>query len=221
MAERIKTNRKDVSEFLERVGYPIPQEDIIEVFPGYFPDRRVLRVKNGGLIEPSRVLKIRPDDEKAQREVANLGQLLASYRFYGADFKYLNTRHILDSGYLVIDMPYLGMSLARLGTELDLVELGQLSPDDALFTGFTRERIGSLVRGLGNAHERFTGNYGLVHGDLFQGKAPNNLVFHPQLERLLLVDAEALVEVEDENIERFRRQLSQTEEWIYENLLIK
>lgn len=177
MAEVIYTNPQETSGFLEKAGFHIKQEQIIEVFPGYFPDRRIFRLANSGG-ETSRVIKIRPFNEPAQREIDNLKPLLPSYRFSGTYFGYLKTEKPEKSKFVAINMPYSGIDLVKLGSDLDMQDLGYAEDNQAYFAGFTAEQITHLIGELRSAQTSFAQRYGLIHGDVFQMKSPNNIVYH-------------------------------------------
>lgn len=220
MSEAVSSSPEETANFLEKIGHPVLRQRIIEVFPVSFPERRVLRVRDDSN-EGSRVLKVRPDDAEAQEEVEKLKPLLASYRFAGAHFRYLQTQHLFVSGYLVINMPYLGRDLIKLGTDLDMLNLGQVEPNEVTFRGFPNDQIRKLVDNLQRAHISFAQKYGLIHGDVIQERAPNNVVYHDALNKLFLVDAEALAQTDETTTNRFLQQLSGVEEWMCENLLVE
>jgi len=217
----VVTNISETSEFLTRIGYPIKPDEIIEVFPGYFPNRRVLRVRSN---EQSgcHVVKIRPYDDEGLTEVKKLQLLLASERFLGSHWPDVRFDSLNKSSYMAIKMPYLGIDLTRLGKVLDLWELGYIDEKDVLVKGFTASQIKHLASVLRLGHAQFSEKYGLVHGDLFIGNVvPNNLVYQPEMDKLFMVDAEALARVSGETTDRFYQQVDQVEEWMCTNLLIK
>lgn len=218
MAEMILTDTAETATFLQKISYPLPREQILEVYPGYFPERRVLRVRKE-CPTGSKVLKIRPDDQAGATEVYKLQCLLACERFMGAHNCGVEVTHIQRSAYMIIHMPYLGVDITRLSKDLDLLELGYLEEEEVLFRGFTSGQIRRLVDQLRNGHRAFSDKYGLVHGDLFQQRSPNNIVYDSSLERLFLVDAEALAEVTEESTDRFCDQLDKVQEWMCTSLM--
>lgn len=82
MCELMRPTIAEASVFTTMKGYPLSSDDILKVFPTYFPERRVIQVRTKGR-ESSRILKFRPFNEKAKLEITNLEKLLASYRFAG------------------------------------------------------------------------------------------------------------------------------------------
>ncbi len=217
MAELILPNSENTASFLSRIGFEIPRESIMEVFPGYFPDRRVLRVRNDGA-ESSRVLKVRPDNDQARAEAIKLISLLAEYRFCGAHFQSLKVDALPQSKYLIMNMPYLGIDITKLGQEMDLVQLGYKEPEDSAFTGFTESEIKTLIKKLKGGHTSFTNHYQLVHGDLFPQTSPNNIVYNLETNKLFFVDAEALTQATPEAIDRFNENMDKVEEWMFASL---
>lgn len=218
MAEIVHSNPNEAASFLKRAGYQISEDKIIEVFPGYFPDRRVLRVKEPGG-EETRVLKVRQQGREAQREIDHLKPLLASYRFSGGHFGALNIPKLPDSRFIVIDMPYLGRDICRLCEDISLAEYEGGKAPEGSFRGFSAQEISRLVQNLRQSQIAFSQKYDLIHGDTFQMRSPNNIVFNDTLNRLLLVDAEALTEADVPAMERFNEGLDKVEEWMCENLL--
>lgn len=214
MAELVRSNPEDAASFLERIGLPIPKDKIIEVFPGYFPERRVLHVQTPGK-EASRVIKIRPDDKEAREEARKLRILLAQYRFFGAHYQDLDVKTLPQSKYIAMNMPYLGVNLIEL--ESDMFKLGQEKPANT-FTGFSEKQIRALIGRLRTCHGNFSGHYQLVHGDLFVENSPNNIVYQANMGKLFLVDAEALTEATEEAISRFDYNVGKVEEWMFANL---
>ncbi len=167
MAEVVYSNPIESSDFLQKAGFHIKPEQIIEVYPGYFSDRRVIRVASSGR-ENSRVIKVRPFDGFAQREIESLKPLLSSYRFSGTHFGHLKTDHPWGSKFVAINMPYLGVDLARLGGDLDMQELGYDNDNQTYFQGFTDQQITYLIRELRLSQANFAQRYGIIHGDVFQ-----------------------------------------------------
>ncbi len=222
MAELLRPTIVEASSFATERGYPLESADVLNVFPTFFPERRVLQVKSAGR-EQSRVLKFRPHDEGAEREVKKLEKLLSSYRFSGVAFDYLKVHRLPERQYLVMDMPYLGVTLHELAMQMDMLDLGYLEPEEAWFKGFTDRQADDLVEQLIKSHLAFARKYCHLHGDVFQRTAPNNIVYHPDLQRLFLVDAEALAPVQcelcDDKRATFIGQMEAVDAWIAENLV--
>lgn len=219
MGEIHRHTPEGTASFMEKIGYPIKSEDILQTYPIYFAERRVFRIVGDGT-HGEEVLKVRPDDDKAQQELSKLTTLFASYSYSGAKFPSVEGIHLPDSGHVVFKMSYLGRNLTELGEDLDLVEMGEIENDDDTFEGFSADEIDRLLRELKASHRNFSQNHGLIHGDAIQLGVPNNIVYHRELEKLFFVDAEALGERDSERELRFFDQMRSVEEWIYESLLV-
>lgn len=199
---------------MSEIGYPLSSDDVDHVFRVHFDDRRVIRVDD-------RVLKARPLGDKAEKEASQAQTLISSYRFSGGHFPGVHTHRFEDSDYLIIDMPHIGYSLKELGTSLDYQDLGYDGEiqREYTFTGFRQQHIQNLVDNLERAHRNFSDRHGLIHGDLFQVGSPNNILYNPSIDRLLLIDAEALGQATPERIQRFEKQMGRVEEWMNMGLL--
>jgi hypothetical protein len=224
MAEMNEYSPNDASLFLSRIQFPVPEDQIREVFPCFFPDRRVLHV-NGPFLghEPhdERVLKVRPTSYATKEEVRKLTLLLASDR-YGGGLKGRAGIHIHEIGpskYTVIDMPYLGVDLHKLAMKLDMIDLGYEEPDPNGFVGFTDRELMKILKILRTSHMEFAEKTGIIHGDLIQNGAANNIVYDAKRKRLLFVDAEAMTDTTEESIARFTDQMAQLEQWMCKNVL--
>ncbi len=115
-------------------------------------------------------------------------------------------------------MPWLGYSLGHLGSILDLQLFENYS--QRMMTGFTFEQVKVLWDNAVEDAQNFAAKYSLVHGDLYQKCAPNNIVFHPIDFRLYLIDAEALNIANPETTDRFINQMNLVKSWTNENLVI-
>lgn len=219
MAELFHSTRPDVSVFMESLGFSIPESQITKVYPIFFPNRRVFRI-SGNLGREDEVLKVRPADEKAELELKKLNCLFSSYRYFGGHFPAVRSRYLEKSSYVIFHMSYLGNNLGELASILDLVELGYADVEEDDFRGFSDENIHRFIDQLRNSHMKFAAQYGYIHGDLIQDGSPNNIVFNSELERLFLVDAEALAPTSEESLFRFNKQVDQVEEWMCSSLLL-
>ncbi len=217
-AELLHPSKDDILLFTQRIGFSLDTDSVEQIYSTYFPqERRVVRIRDAHY--NSKVLKIRPDNEHGRREWKKLQLLFASYRFSGGHFPSVNLLSLPDSSYLVFDMAYLGSSLNELGTVLDLIEYGEIDSSEVLFHGFSRDNITRLLCQLENGHRAFATHHQMIHGDVLQQGAPNNIVYHPELDRLFFVDAEALAVGSEEGILRFSDQMQQVENWMCMNLL--
>lgn len=210
----------ETARFMESLGYPIPEKQILQTYPIHFPDRRVFRVA-GAKDSEEKVLKVRPDNEEAREELKKLRLLFSSYRYSGGSFPAVEPVFLTPAKYVVFRMSYLGRNLGELGATLDLLERGDLKETENTFKGFSQETIQQLVGQLRQSHKNFTEQYGYVHGDIIQHKVPNNVVFYPELDRLrlYLVDAEALAPADEKVLFRFEQEIERLEEWMCESLL--
>lgn len=120
-------------------------------------------------------------------------------------------------------MPYLGLSLYEMASQLDLLDLGHIELENAWFRGFTRSTVDHLVSNLVKAHLAFAEKYCYIHGDIFQHSSPNNIVYHPDMQKLFLVDAEALAPLTNEAFDKqasFIEQMEAVDSWMRENLVV-
>ncbi len=218
MSELIRSSPSETSIFMKSLGYDIDPKRIVQNYPVSFPKRKVFRVA-GEKGSKDRVLKVRPADQKARMEEEKLRTLFASYRYHGGHFPAVKTIELPQKQYLAFKMSYLGRALSELCQDLDLLEVGQIERGSGVFQGFSGESIQQLVDNLSSSHRNFTRDYGLIHGDLIQKGSPNNVVFHSELGRLFLVDAEALTPINEASQSRFEEQIGRLEEWMVENLL--
>lgn len=217
MAEIFRPTSEEVADFIQTKGYCLDPANILQVYPGVFSNRKVFKIHDPALGE-DRVLKARPLDSSGAIESKKLNKLISSYRYSGTHFRALNQIELSASGYLIMNMPYLGLNLYELANYLDLIELGQIEEQsqDYVFKGFSQKEINQLMDRLLRDHLNFTRNTNLIHGDIFQQPdgSPNNVVYHPQLNTLFLVDAEAMTDYDDDTKARFLEQMGRTHEWM-------
>lgn len=205
-------------QFMNSVGYPISEQEILQTYPIYFENRMVLRVI-GSDENQDKVLKVRSYEKESILECKKLHLLFSSYRYSGGCFPTVRDERIEKSNYAVFDMSYLGPDLGELVTTLDLIEYGYLEKSNESFRGFPTEKITTLVDQLRFSHMNFAKQHEYVHGDMVQNGCPNNIVYHPEIDCLFLVDAEAMAPVNEERLLRFEKQIQQVEEWMHRNLL--
>lgn len=210
MAEFIIPTMHETREFLDRVAVELDQKEIVKVYGGVFPDRKVL------LLSDNSILKIRSTTNEGLAEVTKLKVLEASYRIPDGRIPAV-TVDLLSSGYMVIHMPWLGVSLPELAQEMSSLDYDPKS--QVSFRGFTEIQVRSFIQSLLDAHMQFAHEYGLIHGDVKQqGHPPSNVVFNQSLNSLLLIDAEALAPLTAETAQRFSIQLRELEVWMQENI---
>jgi hypothetical protein len=218
MPETIYRKIEEVYAFMQELGYDqetLPAENVLEVYPGYFPDRRVFRIYDREVAQ-ERVVKIRPNDQAARTEVEKLSMLLKHYGLNG--FK------VREKGnYLLFDMPWMGYNLNRLATELDIRDYETSRGTDLsaseLFAGFTANQVEDLLQAMQVDNQNLLQKTALIHGDMYQHGFPNNIVYHPGLNRLHLIDAEGLAEATPERIAWYQDQLSQVRDWMFSSLV--
>lgn len=207
MKETITTDPGELENFFKKIGYSVPKGEIVKIFPGYFPDRRVFCLKAD---KEERVIKLRPASEAAEKELAHMRKLEVSYSMSHLRLRGSNGAVIANSKYFVLDMPYLGCSLGELAEKLDMNDQGVQTD----FNGFSTKEIDNLVNAFERDHFNFTRLYGLIHGDI----TPNNILWNSTANRLVLIDGEALSPCDDEKRITFSSKLSDVREWIFYNL---
>lgn len=215
MGERLVTSLETINDFYSKVGY-LPKGQTVEHYPLHHQDRVVVRVESEGR---NQILKFRPAGEQTNEEYNKLVQLYNSYRYHEVPVdepRFLT----LDAGYSVIEMDYLGIDVRQLAQDLDCTEYG-LEPQFPWFKGFPADEIINLVDICRRAHYLYTLASGRIHGDIFDNKGINNIVYNPALHRLMFVDAEALGRVTDEKIIEFHQKMDSVHEWMRQNLLAK
>lgn len=215
MVEAIRPQPDEVQQLLKRIHYPQLDVKIQRVFPGYFSDRCVFSYIAD---KTERVIKLRPDDEKAEKELHNMRKLETSFRLSGAHFAETRGMHLTTTSVFVLDMPYLGETLVNLASKIDLIEYGYKNEDE--FRGFSAQHIAQLLHQFERDHMNFSESHGLIHGDIYQHGAPNNILWHPTLNKLFLIDGESLSSSTDEKRVEFLEKLKLIEEWMYESLLV-
>jgi hypothetical protein len=221
MSEVLRYTRSETAQYLEEIGYPINEERIKQVYPIHFPKRRVLRIA-GPHAGADSILKVRPLNEegKGERELKRLNLLFESYRHGGCKFPEVEEERLEDSGFIVFKMSYLGPNLGELGNSMDLIELGYAIQDEVVFNGFSKSYAEYLLHNLERSHRQFAKEEGYIHGDLFQGHQPNNVVYFEPYDHLFFVDAEALGEVTNARRQRFDQQFELVTNWVMDNLVI-
>ena len=220
MSELIHHKPDEVVKFMEEIGYPVPREEIQQVYPIHFPERRVLRV-SGLHPEADMVLKVRPLDQNrdALEEQKKLQLLFNSYRYAGCVFPAVEAIILKETGYVVFKMSYLGPNLGELGVAMDLDMLGYPPENEIEFEGFSQDHALSLLDQMERAHREFTRDHGLLHGDMAQNGTPNNIVYYKPFEQLFLVDAEALTPATDKGFTRFNEQMEAVRAWVLRSLI--
>lgn len=210
MSEVIRPSATDIGLFMSEIGQFITPDSITEVYPGYFRNRRVFRIDK-------RVFKVRPNDGEANQEITKLRKLIPYYRNILPDLSDVEVFTRRSSPWSVVSMPFLGTNICHLATELDLVRLGY---DDSpeTFTGFTEPTIKTLLHELGRDQVDIEKQLGLIHGDIFQNNSPNNIVYNADINRLLMVDAEALAEPDNRRHQLFGDQVGRLRKWMFETL---
>lgn len=216
MTELIRPTVDDTRIFLRSKGLLVDRFDFLLPFPGVFYDRRVVKVYDKQRKE-ERVLKARPSDVFADHEIESMMKIMKTYRYSGGRFR-MPEIHKLSS-YVVLNMPYLGEDLLQLAESLDIQQLGYGQSDNSSFPGFAADKIDSLCSRLRQEHEQFARTHSLIHRDLWQ-RQPNNIVYHSDVDRLLLVDAEGLSNYDEENGLRFHEEIDRVQEWMHESLLV-
>jgi len=180
------------------------------------------------------VTKIRPEKtpearQKAIIEIENLRTLQTLYNERG--YIFLTPVTISEvNGFMVIDMPYLGENVGHLVQDLDRREFGE-KVEESAFAGFGRNYAERLITQLRSDLEIFANRYGYMHGDLFhQGEGPNNIVYNKDLDRLLVIDVEDLINLNDGSLRREQKQdiqknawkqLNQATDWILKNMVVE
>ena len=205
MSEMIHPTVDETRAFMRNIGFSVDKFDITEVYGGFFPVRRVFRIGN-------QVIKALPRSETSEIELLNLQVLIAHYQESIA-VESVDYTVIPSSDYMVIMMPWLGINLTTLGTHLDMIKMGY--DDEIGFRGFSNTSITNLIHYLGYDHVTFLKRYKLVHGDIFPNESPNNVVFHPNYNRLFLIDAEALQVPTNWRIKSFGSQVQKLNHWMH------
>lgn len=216
-----RPSRERVGHFMhDELQYGIDPAQITEVYP-VVHNRLVFRSKDI-------VYKIRPEKSEKSRkdattEADKLQRLLHFYEDLGYKFREPSSIYEIND-FMVIEMPYMGENVAHLIADLDMREYGEdLGPD--AFAGFTPEKAKALVTQFRTDLELLEEGYGLIHGDLYaEERGPNNIVYNKALDRLLLIDAEALIDVNSDLNRRAitgaRMQQLQVENWITHNMIV-
>ena len=221
MIEIYRYTKTELEQFLRQIEFPIQYQEISTIFLGYISDRSVFALKNTK--GDKRVAKLRKADSEAIKEAKQFYMLEATFRFSGGHFATSRSVTTPSNKYHVLEMPWLGHSLSELGTYLDLIQMKYLdeSPSDPLygFRGFTRNHIFFLTEVFRKSHLNFAHARKIIHGDLFQLKSPNNIVYHPDVDKLFPVDAEALAVYSHQAEDRFCYEVDQVTEWMCTNLL--
>jgi len=206
--------KETIIDMLRKAGNTLlTEEDILEVYPCYFPDRMVFRIKDEH-DGSERVVKGRPSDSAALKELEYYSNLVEYYDLGGFVF-----RQTMDKSYIFFDMPWFGYDMNKLQTHLFFLEYEGEGVLEHEFTGFTREQVKMYIEKLKVDFSKIAEKYGLIHGDLFQRNRPNNILWHPECDKFILIDSEAFARISPETIERFNTQMVKVEEWMYDHLL--
>jgi len=208
MRETFIPSCNEIQEMCAKTGYSLFGH-IEEVYELKHKDRLVIRVGN-------KILKFRPDNDKALEEYAKMVRIYSSYQYHGGVFALPGFRR-LKNDYCVIEMDYLGVDLRKMSETLDLRDNNSTS-DIGWFNGFDMKHVIELVETARRAHYLYSRDSNEIHGDLYDGMGVNNLVYNRHLDRLLLVDGEALAPVDEARLERFHRQMDDVKVWMMQNL---
>ena len=215
MVERVAVHPDEVRMTMISLGYG-PEHQLAQIYPLSHANRQVFRITDQ--TGQSVVVKVRPADREAERELRMITALVSSYRFSGAHFPTI--RQVEFSGKVAVTMPYLGQSLPELELAMDLDviehETEYTSPP---FPGFSATEIERLLGRLEKDHLNFAHSQGYIHGDvILPHHGPTNVVYHPEDNLLHLVDGEALAVATDETETRFTDEICDLREWMYANL---
>lgn len=224
MGELVRRSEAETRTFVEQAGFDLKGLQILQIYHGHFKDRAIFRyycTQN----EAFRVIKVRPNDEKGQREAKIVTALVDHYRNgdnvrrhkRGVRFGRVVTEQ--SDGNLAINMPFLGYSLGELAEHMDDEENVFLPASYSRFDGFSPTEITRLVNRARRDQEGFARRYGLVHADLVQQGCPNNITYHPGYGRLFTLDAEAFVPTDQTTMEKFQQDLAFVENWMQSSLL--
>ncbi|MBI2442325.1 MAG: hypothetical protein HYV40_00265 [Candidatus Levybacteria bacterium] len=210
MAEAYRPTPQSIIDVAGRASFPIVEAEIDEVFPVYKLNSWVFRA--GAVVYKIRLATTEEQKIASAREARNFQSLLSFYRMKGVDFG--RSEGLTGDGYTLLRMPYLGISLHVIGQQLDLVKLGYNSAAlSNIEDRFSPERLCHLVEQFKRDQAEFASVFGLVHCDLAQNNAPNNIVYNEPLDRLIPIDAEAFREYDPEASQTFRDQVAAVKTW--------
>jgi serine/threonine protein kinase len=215
MAERFTPHPEEIRKTMVSLGYG-SEHGLAQIYSLHHVNRQVFRITDGA--GQSVVVKVRPADTEARRELQMITTLVGSYRFSGGHFPTI--RQTEFDGKVAITMPYLGQSLPELAQAMDPAFAEHATEDTASpFPGFSAAQIEQLLGRLENTHLNFAHSQGYVHGDvILPHHKPTNIVYHATSNLLYLVDGEALAATTDETVTRFTDQICNAREWMYANL---
>ncbi len=202
-AEWCHYTQLEIESFARSLGLPIGESTIKEIYPVIHEDRRVFRVVTDGI---DSVFKIRPLNDKATEEFQKAVELIDFYNHERRGFSF--TPPVLHSthNYAVIQLPWMGIDFNRLLGNMDLVSMGYEPDNDTPLLDV--DQIRGLLEVFRQEQMMFAKDYKLIHGDLFQHGAPNNVVYHPDYQRLFPVDCEAYGKLSAETHIRFINQMT-------------
>src|SRR3989344_5588111 len=199
MRETHRPTTTDVELFMEGIGYPVKREAINEVYPVFFQERRVFRIAD-------RVYKVRPHDSDAEAEFEILRHLIPFYHKYNKHLGRLMVKNTDFTRYLIIDMPYIGRNINDIAIEMDINAYNGESGHSE-FSGLTKRGVVDLIHRLHQDQLQFSRQHGKIHCDIMQNRAPNNVLYHLESNRLYLIDAEAYAPADRAAIGRFEYQI--------------
>jgi len=193
-----------IQNFIQYLGH----DPLLVEYSVRFADRRVFQYSTD---ESLRVCKIRPESEKAYKEIENAQKW---FPYNGIQ----DVHHTASEGLIALDMPWLGLSLSALSD----IALGYLDYYDQhdqpfIFKGFAPLQIGLLIEELNDRMSRFASTHGLVHGDLYAG-APNNLLYLPGSDHLTIIDPEAFSTLDNNSWGRYCEQMNNVHQYMMDYL---
>lgn len=206
--------RSKLDQQLRSIGYKIPEGTIVKPYWTKYTDRIIFLLRSRNL---PFVVKICPFSQEAEREAKHFLLLQGSFRFSGAKFPTSSSQKLERSNYHVLTMPWVGNSFIDLSIELYEGEYS-INNKRPVFRGFTSNEITRLINSFRRDHVQFAQKYRIIHGDIFPG-TPNNIMYHPRIQHLFPIDAEALAPLNTESYNRFLNQVDALESWMHENLL--
>jgi hypothetical protein len=208
MRDVYNRSRIEAAEFLNERGIAVNPDGIDGVYSGVFVNRVVAHMG-------SSVLKARPLDPEAEREVEQMRQVIDVYRNVIPTIPEPIVIPVPEKSYMAILLPDLGMPVGALATEIDMQELGE----ESSFGGFDRRHAEALLRDFEQLQEEVRYKTSLIHGDIFTSEGPNNVVYNTRYDALFLVDGEAWAPATEERDMRYESQLHQLRAWVLSNLV--
>lgn len=189
---------EEASGFLAQIGQIFAPDRILTTYKTE-PGRLVFRIDDRDLGE-QRVIKVRPLTNESYAEVVKASRLMAHYHV-----PLLKSKLISPSQYILFDMPWLGFPLS----EPETIEVMRQK-------GLTRDGVAELVEVALKDHLGFVSESGLIHSSVISAGRPDNLVYHPEVNRVYLVDAEELVVAEPDAHITLTTQMDVVQHWLLE-----